>query len=219
MKSAVDRAAGHVVLLGDSIFDNGVYVPGEPDVVRQLRTHLPGGWDASLLAVDGAVIEDVHAQLSGIPPDASHMVLSAGGNDALGQIGIIDQRVTSTRQTLGLLSSIRDAFAEQYRRLVSAVLSRGIPAAVCTIYEGNLDAEIRREASVALSVFNDAILRIAFESAMPVIDLRLVCASRECYANPIEPSAIGGDRIARTIARLVTNDDMIIGRTAVYGSP
>lgn len=28
----------HIILLGDSIFDNGVYVPGGPDVVKQLRS-------------------------------------------------------------------------------------------------------------------------------------------------------------------------------------
>jgi hypothetical protein len=27
----------HVVLLGDSIFDNTVYVPGKPAVIEQLR--------------------------------------------------------------------------------------------------------------------------------------------------------------------------------------
>jgi hypothetical protein len=29
-----DVAVGHVLLLGDSIFDNAAYVAGEPDVVR-----------------------------------------------------------------------------------------------------------------------------------------------------------------------------------------
>ena len=37
---------GHVVLLGDSIFDNGRYVPGEPAVIDQLRSALPKGWTA-----------------------------------------------------------------------------------------------------------------------------------------------------------------------------
>ncbi|MDP8949728.1 MAG: SGNH/GDSL hydrolase family protein, partial [Actinomycetota bacterium] len=32
-----DRAMNHVVLLGDSIFDNAAYVGGAPDVVRQVR--------------------------------------------------------------------------------------------------------------------------------------------------------------------------------------
>ena len=40
---------GHVVLLGDSIFDNKVYVGDDPAVIDQLRTHIPAGWRASLL--------------------------------------------------------------------------------------------------------------------------------------------------------------------------
>jgi hypothetical protein len=38
----------HVVLLGDSIFDNSAYTGGGPDVVTQLRHIIPGGWVASL---------------------------------------------------------------------------------------------------------------------------------------------------------------------------
>jgi hypothetical protein len=53
------QTAPHVVLLGDSIFDNGAYVPGDPDVVTQLRGILPDGWKASLWAIDGAIISDV----------------------------------------------------------------------------------------------------------------------------------------------------------------
>jgi hypothetical protein len=49
------ESRGHIVLLGDSIFDNGAYVSGGPDVVAQLRSRLPQGWEATLLAVDGAV--------------------------------------------------------------------------------------------------------------------------------------------------------------------
>ena len=33
----------HVVLLGDSIFDNLSYTRGGPDVIRQLRGHVPAG--------------------------------------------------------------------------------------------------------------------------------------------------------------------------------
>src|SRR5689334_2118739 len=58
--SVVARSAGaegsamtHVVLIGDSVFDKGAYVAGGPDVVRQLRGVLPGGWRATLTAVDG----------------------------------------------------------------------------------------------------------------------------------------------------------------------
>ena len=55
----------HVVLLGDSIFDNAAYVRGGPDVIRQLREVLPPGWTGTLRAVDGAVTASVPRQLQG----------------------------------------------------------------------------------------------------------------------------------------------------------
>ena len=38
----------------------------------------------------------------------------------------------------------------------------------------------------------------------------------EDYANPIEPSSVGGEKIARAIARVVAEHDFAAGRTAVY---
>jgi hypothetical protein len=65
---AKDLAAmKHVVLLGDSVFDNAAYVGGGPDVVTQLRQRLPPGWRASLLAVDGSVIASIAQQLARLP--------------------------------------------------------------------------------------------------------------------------------------------------------
>src|SRR3954469_14402874 len=72
--------SGQVVLLGDSIFDNKAYVGSGPDVVAQLRASLPRGWQASLAAVDGAVTGDIARQLGRVPGDASHLVVSIGGN-------------------------------------------------------------------------------------------------------------------------------------------
>ena len=44
---------GHVVLLGDSIFENSAYVKSQPSVLEPLRRALPAGWPATLAAVDG----------------------------------------------------------------------------------------------------------------------------------------------------------------------
>ena len=66
----------HVVLLGDSIFDNAAYVPGQPAVIDQLRARLGAGWRATLRAVDGDVIRDVVRQTRQLPRDASHLVIS-----------------------------------------------------------------------------------------------------------------------------------------------
>ena len=42
---------GHVVLLGDSIFDNARYVPDRPPVIDQLRQALPRGCEVAGRAV------------------------------------------------------------------------------------------------------------------------------------------------------------------------
>jgi hypothetical protein len=97
------------------------------------------------------------------------------------------------------------------------VLAPGIPTALCTVYNGNLpDAAMQRNAAAALAVFDDRILRVALEKGLPVIELRAVCAGPEDYANPIEPSSTGGEKIARAIVRLVTEHDFASRRTALY---
>lgn len=68
----------HVILLGDSIFDNRRYTEGEPDVISQVCRLLPSRSRASLLAVDGSTTEDVPAQAEMVLPDATHIVLSGG---------------------------------------------------------------------------------------------------------------------------------------------
>jgi len=113
---------GHVVLLGDSIFDNGRYVPGGPSVVEQVREHLPDGWKATLLAVDGSVLDDVHRQLDDLPGDATHLILSAGGNDALAHADMIrHERAGSYFEVLSRLGVIREEFQVAYRRVLDAL--------------------------------------------------------------------------------------------------
>lgn len=190
----------HVVLLGDSIFDNRRYTAGGPAVIDQVSALLPPGCRASLLAVDGAVLAHVPGQVARLPRDATHLVLSAGGNDALHQASIFDTAVSSTAQALWSLADIADGFAVSHRTAVEACLRPGLPLTLCTIYNGRFpDPSYQRLVSVALMVFNDAILRIAIEQALPVIDLRAICSKPEDYANPIEPSSVGGEKIARAI--------------------
>jgi hypothetical protein len=69
----------HIVLLGDSVFDNATYVKGGPDVIRQLQAKLPDGWSATLCAIDGSMVQHVKSQLSRLPHDPTHLVVSAGG--------------------------------------------------------------------------------------------------------------------------------------------
>lgn len=195
----------HLVLLGDSIFDNAAYTAGGPDVVTQLRGQLPAGWTATLAAVDGSQADAVAAQVSGAPADATHLVLSVGGNDALMASGLLDEPVYSSADALRLIAASVREFESRYRAAVTACRARGLPLVVCTIYNGNFpDPDYRERVVVALTAFNDAIVRTACLHGLDVIDLRAVCDLPQDYANPIEPSSVGGAKIARAIARVVT---------------
>ena len=203
-----ETVAGHVVLLGDSVFDNGAYVAGGPDVVAQLRSLLPEGWRATLLAVDGAVTADVARQLGRLPADASRLVVSVGGNDALGQAGVLDEGAGSVAEALDRLAGIRERFWRNYAAMLDGVEARGVPAAVCTIYDGRLpDPRRRRLATTALATLNDTITREAFRRGLPLIDLRVLLNEDADYANPIEPSTKGGAKMAAAIAELVAGRD------------
>ncbi len=207
---------GHVVLLGDSIFDNASYVPGQPDVVRQVRARLPSDWRATLAAVDGAVTRGVERQLARIPTDATHLVVSVGGNDALQNSHLFRQPARLVGEAVARLAEVRDRFAEDYRAMLEPVTARGLPVVLCTIYDARFpDPQEQRLVIAGLSLFNDVITRAAFSRRLPLIDLRLLCNEPDDYANPIEPSAKGGEKIARAIVQAVSGNT-IFPRSQVF---
>jgi hypothetical protein len=206
----------HLILLGDSIFDNARYVPDRPPVIKQVRRSLPTGWRATLLAVDGHITSDVPRQLARLPADASHLVISVGGNDALGESGILREKVGTVGDAMAVLHRALNEFADAYRQMLQAVLSLSKPTVVCAIYDSVPDLEL--DARTALGCFNEVILRSAFLAGVPVIDLRLVCTERSDYSplSPIEPSVTGGAKIACSIAEAVTQHDFSRTRTSIY---
>jgi len=212
------QPAPHVVLLGDSVFDNARYVAPGPDVAAQLRAVLPAGWRATLRAVDGATTSGLAAQLRAIPADATHLVVSVGGNDALQNRDLLSLRVTSTAQALDAFARRLAVFEAAYRRAIRDVAELGRPTAVCTIYNGNLDDPEVTPARLGVALFNDVILRTALDLRVDTLELRQGCREPRDYANPIEPSVHGGDKIARAIAALVTAGPEPAGRTRAWGA-
>ncbi len=189
----------HVALLGDSIFDNASYVGGEPDVAEHLRRLLPE-WRVTLCAVDGSTTGDVGVQFDRVPRKATHLVMSLGGNDALLNADLLNYRVRSTAQALDLFSERLSAFEVAYGYAVDGALMLERTLTVCTIYNGNLPGREGPRAATALMMFNDVIVRTARSRGVPVIELRDVCTEPRDYANPIEPSGPGGEKIASAIA-------------------
>jgi hypothetical protein len=202
----------HIVLLGDSIFDNKSYVGANgKDVIAHLREISPDDWQATLQAVDGSVIENVSKQSLDTPPDATHFIVSVGGNDAIGNADVLQMKADSSAQVFNELAKRRETFEFHYKEMLRKLLSKNVPTAVCTVYFPNFPEEtFQRLAVTALAVFNDVIIRQAILNNLPIIDLRLICNEADDYANPIEPSDKGGKKIAAKILELINNHDFLM---------
>ncbi|MDP2827557.1 MAG: SGNH/GDSL hydrolase family protein [Sulfuricellaceae bacterium] len=210
-----ESPGAHLVLLGDSIFDNAAYVPDGLPVIEHLRQTIPSGWQATLLAIDGDITSGVAGQTLGVPSTATHLVISVGGNDALQQSGVFREPVGTVGEALFHLADVMNEFRWSYRQMLRHVLSLNLPVAVCTIY--NSVPGLGEMEKTALALFNETILQEAFKVRVPVIDLRLLCDEDEDYSHlsPIEPSHGGGGKIARAIATLMEEYDFSSGRSTI----
>jgi hypothetical protein len=191
----------HIVLLGDSIFDNEKYVPDGLPVIDHLRNIIPIDWQATLMAVDGNETPDTLNR--GIPKTATHLIISVGGNDAIGYLPMFEQKVSKIGEALLHLGKMRETFRENYHDMLQHALSFSRPVAVCTIHTSVPELGIGEK--TALALFNEIILQEAFLANVPVIDLRLICNEETDYSevSPIEPSHAGGQKIARAIFSLM----------------
>jgi len=192
----------HISLLGDSIFDNASYVDAGESVSELLSAKLVNA-AVSLLAVDGDVTTDVHAQLALLPKSVTHVFLSCGGNDALSSISVLDRPARSVGGAMHEIRDITEKFRRNYRSLLSAALAKSTNLTVCTIY--NHVPGLEGNAKAALSVFNEIILEEAISSGVDVLDLRVVCDDVSDYStmSPIEPSVNGGRKIVERIVSIV----------------
>ena len=213
----------HIVLLGDSIFDNKSYVnPNELDVPNQLKSLVGPDCKVTNLAVDGHVTRHIETQLNHLPLDATHLFISVGGNDGLGHLSIFQHPIETVGEALQKMYLIGENFKKVYSSMLDSVLKHKLPTSVCNIYyprfhSNSLDRvssylrmgvnveKLQHMAMAAETIFNDIIMYEVFKRKLPLIDLRILCNDDQDFANPIEPSCIGGMKIAKTINK-VTND-------------
>ena len=224
----------HIILAGDSVFDNRTYVRvGEPDVKDQLADLLDNGDMATLIAVDGDINNNVSNQLDNIPNDATHLFISVGGNDALMHIDAFIEPVTTIGEALDSFNERVQEFQRDYIKMLTNVVKYGLKTTLCTIYNPFFDHnemerinhmfplnvnlnKLQRRCDTALPLFNNIMYQEAFNFGIPVMDLRLIFSDREDYANPIEPSVVGGMKMAKIIKEISANHDFLLDNSVVY---
>ncbi len=198
----------HITLAGDSIFDNDGYVPNEPGVITQLRTSIPKDWSATKIAVDGDCIRHVYSRVTDFPDYITDLVLSIGGNDALGYSSALNN-AKSPNDIPSLVAKPAAEFRANYKALLSHLSTLNCTLHVCTIYTAVPfeDPLWRQYVPLALGLFNTIIKEEAKALGVGVIEIDKVCVDDADYskASPIEPSAIGGQKIVDEIIQHLQN--------------
>ena len=220
-----------IYLLGDSIIDNTPYVQNnEKDVASHLNSMYKSSPQINIYnrAVDGHTMKDLlDTQLSdeGLN-EATNIVVSIGGNDLLGNLYfLIDamglyqgqeskvfQRTTTRNKTFeDTYFEIIKPMQQEYESVVANLSNYRAKLLLCTVYEGDLVdsdefSDVIYSSKTMLSIFNDLVYRTAQKYNADVLELRDIFVSPEDYANPIEPSHIGGEKLAKAIKDWVDND-------------
>ena len=224
----------HIILAGDSVFDNRTYVEvGEPDVRDQLADLLDDGDKATLIAVDGDINNNVSKQLDNIPNDATHLFISIGGNDALMHIDSFTDSVSTIGDALDSFNEMVQEFEKEYIKMLTNTIKYGLKTTLCTIYNPCFDHEnmdrikymfppntnfkkLQRRSTTALPLFNNIIFQEAFNFGLPLMDLRLIFNDKADYSNPIEPSVVGGMKMAKIIKNISDSHDFSFNNSVVY---
>lgn len=207
----------HVVLLGDSPFDNAAYIKGGLSIIEKLRLHLPPDWQATLLAHDGDVIEDVLAQTKKLPADASHLIISCGINDALEQLGLLQEPTTSIIAGLNILARAAKVFTSRYHSMLEHVKTLNKNVVVCILYN---PPQLDPGTLMALALVNDMIVHEVVRAGLSLVDLRLICNERSDYSpiSSFDVSESGGEKIASVIAGILTPDGFAKTSCGIYGA-
>jgi len=201
----------HVVLLGDSTMDNARYLnfsKGELSVERQLlKLCMDRSWELTVLAQDGSMLDDVRQrQVPLIPEGATHVILSASGNDLL---SLLNQMVVANftiRSMYGTIGTGLGQVADNYRQLLEEIKGHGCHTAVCTTYRPNFNHLFFKSlASFSLGLHNSRINQMSVDLECSVIDLANMFDGDADFANPLELSTTGGSKLVNNIATFVTD--------------
>ena len=194
----------HVSLLGDSIIDNKVYVgEGELSVTEHLQ-HKSSSY-FTMIAVDGDTTKDVlDNQLDNLKESVSHIVLSIGGNDLLQNLHLLQDETSGMKFALEKCSELINEIQENYIKILEHLSQYDAKVLLCTVYEGDLESELLlaeydKAGQVMLKMHNDTVYYLASKFEVDVLELRNIFTNKEDYANPIEPSHIGGEKLAKAI--------------------
>jgi len=205
----------NIVLLGDSIFDNEVYVHSHadsvPGVLERRFGNINKEWKVTHRAVDGAVMASIDKQIPKIPSNATHIFMSIIGNDCLGVLmGLHNSSqwaevAAAPSPDNPILSNILSQLESKYEETVLKVKNVGPPLTVCNLYAPRFDdAALQAFCRFSVQLLNIRLKAVADKHGVGLIDIYSLFTDPADYANAIEPGKSGSEKIGKAIEEVVT---------------
>ena len=187
-REGFSKDSKHIVLLGDSILNNSNYVTAKESIDQILKEQTET--EIMLLAQDGAVLQDVFAQIDKIPLEwnkpTTYIFLSIGGNDLLNH---------------PLNEIYIHKLIEQYKLLIATIIPR-LPSAnlylLTLYYPKSAKYESYNE---FISLWNKNVKELLPSSN--IIYLQNIINQDGDLVYQIEPSSKGGRKIADAILQKI----------------
>ena len=182
---------GTLMLLGDSILANEKYVPEGKSLSYFLKKEVGSDVEVTLFATDNYTIDDVYFQINSIHisyySKKTSIVLSVGGNNFLTgtPLGL------AKKEYLFLIEHIRETFGECKIYLVNLYLP--FDPLLQKLYE---------KIVVEWNLFLEGVVDKG--GANGIVDISRVITEPKDLVSKIEPSVIGGEKIAGAIVNEVS---------------
>ena len=180
-----------IILIGDSILNNSNYILTQgksvPDLIKA------GNNDTLLFAKDHAVITDCYTQIEQIPAanntENTYIFVSAGGNNILnGRTNLSNEMVDSFFQQYStLLNSLKTNF--QNSKIYLLNLYYPLDSRFTNLYP-------------FIDQWNSLLSEFADNNDLEFIKTNKMIVSKDDLTNAIEPSEIGGNKIANAILNI-----------------
>lgn len=183
-----------IVLLGDSIFKNNSYVPHEKAIENILYFKTQG--NCYCYAVNSSKIYDIYDQLNSIPSDLNNknttIYLSAGGND------ILDKYVERVNPDLNNMEYLKIIFSA-YKKLVKTIKIKMDHCNLVLLDIYYPSSAKYKPYKDLLQKWNTDLYKYAQENGIGILRISNILTHQNDFTLEIEPSEIGGEKIARNI--------------------
>ena len=193
------QAQKNIILLGDSILNNSMYVKKD-ESIQNLLLNKADKNKIYYMAKDGAVITDIYEQFSTIPleidSDQTLFFISVGGNDILNKI----KKDNIAKNMTNNLNKIFSA----YKKLIKAIQTRFIKSKI-VLLDIYLPPSLTKLQNDYITQWNKLLSDYSDNNnnnnnnIKNLITISLKLTNKDDFVNGYEPSPTGGKKIVDQI--------------------